>query len=109
MIRPRIPHCKFRRKFHLWLALGALLSAAACTQPPELDATIPDHLRDAAYPDLVPLDKAFATTRLPQDQAMEIERSLLARRDRLQARARALNIPLADANSRQPTQDEGKR
>jgi len=81
------------------LPLAALVVAVSCTNVPELDATVPAHLRDAAYPDLVPLDGSLATLRLPQDQAGEIEKSLAARRDRLQARARAMNTPVVDPDA----------
>ncbi|MFT7595615.1 MAG: hypothetical protein ACI8R4_002944 [Paracoccaceae bacterium] len=74
--------------------LLALLTG--CAQVPELDATVPDHLRDAAYPALIPLDGSLAPNVLPADAASEIEDSLAARRDRLQARAKRLNTPIVD-------------
>ena len=76
------------------LCLIGLLGTAGCTNVPELDATIPDHLRDADYPKLVRLDDVFATAQNPQEQAEEIEKSLEARRRRLQSRAQRLqNLP----------------
>lgn len=86
------------------LCVALLLVGAACTRVPELDATIPANLRDAPFPELVPLDEFFATAQLPQDQASEIEQSLDARRDRLQARARLLKAPLVDPAERKRMQ-----
>lgn len=74
--------------------LSALLSAASCTQVPELDTAVPDHLRHAAYPQLVTLDKSLTTPVWPRQKAEQIEQTLTARRERLQARARELNAPL---------------
>ncbi len=79
-----------------WLALCliGLLGTAGCTNVPKLDATIPDHLRDADYPKLVRLDEVFATTQNPREQAEQIEKTLEARRRRLQSRAQRLqNLP----------------
>ncbi len=89
-------------RFRLWPISGfaALLIATACTQVPELDATIPAHLRNAPYPALVPLDDALFAAPLPQVQSQEIERSLTARRDRLQSRAKGLNASVVDPEAR---------
>jgi len=103
MIRPHAAHCE--NHLRTVLTLAALLAVASCTQVPELDATIPDHLRNAPYPELVPLDGSLATVLPPQDQAAEIEQSLVARRDRLQGRAKALNAPVVDPVARQRMQD----
>jgi hypothetical protein len=70
--------------------LIGLMAIAGCTNVPKLDATIPDHLRDADYPKLVRLDGEFSTAQKPQEQAEEIEKSLEARRRRLQSRAQQL-------------------
>lgn len=72
------------------LCLIGLMAIAGCTNVPKLDATIPDHLRNADYPKLVRLDEEFSTAQNPQEQADEIEKSLEARRRRLQSRARQL-------------------
>ena len=86
------------------LSLATLLSTAACTQIPELDATVPDRLRNAPYPDLITLDGSLATAQLPRDQADEIEQSLAARRSRLQARARDLDTDVVDPQARKRMQ-----
>ncbi|MCF6232094.1 MAG: hypothetical protein L3J36_03175 [Rhodobacteraceae bacterium] len=77
-------------KTRLWgaVCLIGLMAIAGCTNVPMLDATIPDHLRDADYPKLVRLDGIIATTMNPREQADEIEKSLEARRNRLQSQAR---------------------
>jgi hypothetical protein len=85
--------------------LAAQLIATACTQVPELDATVPKHLRNAAYPELAPLDASLTTPVFPQDQARQTEETLAARRDRLQARANALNAPVVDPTARQRMQN----
>lgn len=97
-------HLAFDIPTRLALAVAALLSATACTQVPELDATVPDHLQNAAYPDLIPLDGSLETEQLPQDQAEQIEQSLAARRSRLQARARGLDGPVVDPAARKRMQ-----
>jgi len=75
------------------LALIATLAIAGCTNVPELDATIPSHLRDAPYPKLVRLEHIVGTAQSPREQAEEIEETLEARRKRLQSRARRLTSP----------------
>lgn len=76
----------------LWrgLYLIGLIGLVNCTNVPELDATIPDHLRNADYPKLVRLDGVFATAQNPREQADKIEQSLETRRRQLQSRARRL-------------------
>ncbi|PCH74412.1 MAG: hypothetical protein COC12_03705 [Rhodobacteraceae bacterium] len=96
-----IRHRASPRGYRKWLALAALLAGAACTQVPELDATIPDHLRNAPYPELQPLDDALFDVPLPQAQSAEIEKSLSARAARLQSRARALNATVIDPTTRE--------
>lgn len=93
MNRHRLAHC-------LWSYLALITLTASCTNVPELDATIPGHLRDADYPELVSLDGSLTAKQTPQEQAEEIEQSLGARRNRLQARARKLNTPVVDPQSR---------
>ena len=88
----------------LWPTLALVTLTAACTNVPELDATVPRHLRDADYPELVSLDGSLVAKQTPRAQASEIEQSLGARRDRLQARARGLNTPVVDPESRKRMQ-----
>ena len=95
---------RYRHRYRHWLALAALLSGVACTQVPELDANIPDHLRKTPYPELQPLDDALFDVPLPQEQSGEINETLSARRDRLQSRARALNATVVDPAARKRMQ-----
>jgi len=97
-------HFAFDIPTRLALAVAALLFATACTQLPELDATVPAHLQNAPYPDLIPLDGSLAAEQLPRDQAEPIEQSLAARRSRLQARARELDGPVVDPAARKRMQ-----
>jgi len=90
--------------FRLWPTLVLATLTAACTNVPELDETIPPHLRDADYPELVSLDGSLVAKQTPQEQAGQIEQSLGARRDRLQARARGLNTTVVDPKSRKRMQ-----
>jgi hypothetical protein len=101
---PRGYRHRYRHRYRHWLALTALLAGVACTQLPELEATIPDHLRDAPYPELQPLDEALFAVPLPQEQSAEIEQSLSARARRLQARARDLNTTVVDPAARKRMQ-----
>ena len=85
-----------QQQIRVWsaLCLIGVTAIAGCTNVPKLDATIPNHLRDADYPKLVRLDAVFSMAQNPRQQAEEIEKSLEARRNRLQARARRLqNLP----------------
>ncbi len=90
----------------LALGLGTLvLGLSACAQFPELDATVPQHLRDADYPALVPLDGSLTSNIAPRQAAQPIESYLTARRDRLQRRARALRATIIDSETRKRMQD----
>ena len=105
MIRHRASH----RGIRLLAASALLLAGAACTQVPELDASIPDNLRNAPYPKLVQLDETLFAVPRPQAQSAEIEKSLAGRRDRLQSRARALNTPVVDPAARKRMQSGVER
>lgn len=65
---------------------------SACTQVPKLQEQITDDLKQAAYPDLVPLDQTLAPLPDPTTASSELERELAARRARLRARAQAVNV-----------------
>lgn len=98
-------HRASHRGIRLWAASALMLSGAACTQVPELDATIPDNLRNAPYPKLVRLDESIFAVQLPQEQSAEIEKSLAARRDRLQSRAREFDSTVVDPAARKRMQN----
>jgi len=78
----------------------AQLSVVGCTNIPELDATVPDHLEDADYPSLAPIETLLVPMRDPLEQTGDLQSELQARRDSLQRRAKRLNAPVVD----EPTQ-----
>ena len=85
---------------HLRLVpLAAALWLAGCIEVPELDATVPDSLRDADYPALLPLDPSLFAGDTPEQEAAAIKQDLAARRERLQRRADALGAPVIDAET----------
>lgn len=86
------PPMRRRNRFCTGFALtvAALALPGACTRIPALDQSVPEALRHAGYPALIPLDGVVAAADPPAAQAAEIERDLAARRDRLQRRARQL-------------------
>ncbi|MFW8594860.1 hypothetical protein [Cribrihabitans neustonicus] len=68
----------------------ALAAAAACTRVPELEDRLTPDLRDAPYPELLPLGTALEPLPPPRQQSEALEQELGARSSRLQRRARAL-------------------
>jgi hypothetical protein len=84
-----------------WLVMPTCLLALSCTQVPELDATIPESLLTAPYPALIPLEYMAPTGASPREDAEQIENELAARRERLAARAAALNAPILDEAARE--------
>jgi starvation-inducible outer membrane lipoprotein len=85
---------------HLAIAIALSATLTACTPFPELESTIPDDLKDAPYPDLVPLDTLNAAMAQPQltDESLS---GLESRADRLRARAARLGGTVIDAPTRQ--------
>lgn len=77
-------------------AVLAQVLVAGCTNIPELDATVPDHLEDADYPPLVPIETLLVPVPDPQQQADDLQTQLQDRRDSLQRRAERLNAPVVD-------------
>ncbi|MFW8634396.1 hypothetical protein [Cribrihabitans pelagius] len=71
----------------------ALAAAAACSRVPELEDRLTPDLRNAPYPDLLPLGTALETLPPPRRQSEALEAELGARSSRLQQRARALPAP----------------
>ena len=82
-------------------ALAICAALSACSQFPDLDATTSDAVRDAPYPDLVPLDGLQA--RFDPDAALPdaTRDSVAARAARLKARAARLRGTVIDADTRQ--------
>ena len=87
------PTHQFRRLIAtvpLSCAVIGLAVASACVRVPELEDRLTPDLRGTAYPDLIPLESALATSPAPAKESQAIEQSLEARAARLQARADAL-------------------
>lgn len=85
----------------LALALAlALAQAAACTHVPKLEDAVPPELLRAPYPPLVPLDLAVPPREPPTEAAADLQAELDARRARLRTRARALQPPALDEDTR---------
>ena len=74
----------------------ACLVLVACTQFPELDATVPPSAEAADYPDLIPLDLAAPPPVPPDAEAPGLE----ARVDRLRARADRLRRDVVEEEER---------
>ncbi|MDX1785773.1 hypothetical protein [Roseovarius sp. ZX-A-9] len=88
------------------LSITMILVAAlsACSQFPELDAVVSDDIRDAPYPDLVPLDTLDIRTgpgRITPGTAQTVE----ARVARLKARAARLRRTVIDGDTRARMRD----
>lgn len=66
---------------------GLLMFTAGCTQVVELNGTIPDAMRAAPYPDLVPVERLVANGPAPSDEAEQIAAELRRRGNRVRARA----------------------
>lgn len=74
----------------LVISITATTSLMGCVNEPELNTHVTPDLRDAAYPDLVPLDDLVAPLPIPQDARTDLEQDLQARSNRLERRAEAL-------------------
>lgn len=72
----------------------------ACTQVPELDASLPKGLKNADYPDLVPIETLISAEVAPQERVETQRDDLQARRDLLKARAKQLNTAVVDQKTR---------
>ena len=82
------------------LALLATLGLLACTDVPELDATVPAHLEKADYPPLVSLPSDQFSTAPPEDEAEKLRNNLEGRRNALERRSRDLSEPVIDPETR---------
>ncbi len=85
----------------LFIAFVVPLALSACTQFPALDRTVPTHLENADYPELVPVDPLLARAtggRIDPDQT---EAVLKARVARLRARAARLRGSVLSGRERQ--------
>lgn len=79
------------------LTFAACLAIGGCAEVPQLDDIITPELERADFPALVPLETLLVPLPGPADRADTLRSDLLARRDRLQDRARRLNeTPVVD-------------
>lgn len=79
------------------IGLALSLSVPGCTRDvPELDQTRTDALRDAAYPELIPLGPALAVDAAEPDSAEKLEQEMAGRRALLNARAARLRAAQAE-------------
>lgn len=81
----------------IWLSLAVVLSA--CVDIPELGDRVAPDLRDAPFPQLLPIDVILDQTPAPQEQAVEVQNDLAARVAALRARAARLQGPVVDPNT----------
>ena len=89
------------RRLFRHLALPLALLIAGCTQFPELDATIPTSVENAAFPELVPLEPLLAANGPVVSDPQATTQSLEARVTSLRARARSLQSrAVIDAGTR---------
>lgn len=79
--------------------LVMIFTLTACSHFPELDGTVDSAARDAAYPDLIPVEQIYARmpdARIEPDTSLEVE----ARVDRLRSRAARLRGTVIDSATR---------
>lgn len=84
----------------MWRVLCLILCLSACTQFPELDATVPAEADAAAYPDLVPLLPVLASADATPERQSAVEQSLEGRIARLRNRADRLRGNVIDRRTR---------
>ncbi len=80
------------------LVLG--LALTACSQFPELDATVPADGKDVDYPQLVPLEPLLARAETDISDTDQTEATVSARVAALRARASRLRGTVIDAETR---------
>lgn len=73
----------------LCVALGTA-GLAGCSNEPELTNRLSPELRNAAYPDLLPIEDLVPVLPTPQEESAALEQDLDARSKRLERRAEAL-------------------
>lgn len=79
-------------------AFACCLPVSACTQFPELDASVPDAAENAAYPELVPVESLLGPDRFDPAENDETADRIENRTRSLQARAERLRQRNADGN-----------
>lgn len=82
------------------LSIAILALLAACTQVPELQDTVNSDMRNADFPDLVPLDSTLGPAINPEDEASKLQNELVGRREHLRNRASQLQSKVVDDTTR---------
>ena len=77
-----------------------LAMLAGYTTIPELTERVPPQIKNAAYPELVPLEDVLGAPVNPQEEATELQKHLQARSERLASKARELQSPVLDEADR---------
>lgn len=82
-----------------WIAIVLICAVTACSQFPELDASVSEETRDAPYPELVPLEGLQARI---SDTSItpEMRGGIEGRVARLRARAARLKRTVIDTDTR---------
>lgn len=81
--------------------LAGMFAWAGCTNVPELDDAVPDWVRDADYPALIPLTGDLAAAPATGEEAARLQSQLAARADGLNRRAQGLRgVPVLDEADR---------
>jgi hypothetical protein len=80
------------RRLPLMLVFASLgvTALTQCTHEPELSNQVTPDLRNADYPDLLPLEGLLPPLPAPETQSAELEQELKARSSNLERRAEAL-------------------
>ena len=76
------------------IPLILMLACAGCADIPELDGSETKAVRDAPYPELIPLQQALGAPAAPEAEAAAVEEELTARSEALAKKAQDLqNAP----------------
>ena len=71
-----------------------------CAEVPDLEASVPDWVADAPYPDLISVDNAVTSLPPPEAVNAEITEDIATRAARLRDKARQLQTPVVDEAAR---------
>ncbi|MEP4197693.1 MAG: hypothetical protein ABJL99_18875 [Aliishimia sp.] len=82
------------------LIMSALFLSVACTQFPELDATVPKSAKTDKYPRLAPIDDLLAQAKSTPERSEQTQTTLTNRAAALRARANRLRGPIIDTATR---------
>ena len=83
------------------MAIAVFLGLLGCVDAPELGGGVPERLKSAPYPGLLPLDQVLGHAPDVAVGTQDIQARLDARVARLRARAATLRGPVLDARARE--------